>query len=101
MALGSELAVDSASDVSLANSSNNSIRKGNSAPGRFFISGPGFGLNGDQFGFVPAGQSVVVEVSTVLVSWLPLWTNTFTGALNFTDPQSGVYSNRSYRARIP
>jgi len=26
---------------------------------------------------------VVVEASTDLVSWLPLWTNTFTSILNF------------------
>ena len=28
-------------------------------------------------------------------------TNTFTGALNFSDPQSGIYSNRFYRAVSP
>jgi hypothetical protein len=67
-------------------------------------SGPGFGFNGGQFGFTltgPAGQSVVVEASTDLMSWLPLWTNTFAGALNFRDPQSSVYSNRFYRAHTP
>ena len=66
-------------------------------------SGPEFGFDGGQFGFNltgPAGRSLVVEASTDLVSWLPLWTNTFTGALNFSDPQSGVYSNRFYRARL-
>jgi phosphodiesterase/alkaline phosphatase D-like protein len=67
-------------------------------------SGPGFGFNGGQFGFIltgPTGPSVVVEASTDLVSWLSLWTNTFAGALNFSDPQSGVYSNRFYRAHTP
>ena len=64
-------------------------------------SGPGFGFNGGQFGFNltgPAGRLVVVEASTDLMSWLPLWTNTFAGALNFSDPQSGVSSHRFYRA---
>jgi len=42
-----------------------------------------------------------VEASTNLVSWLPLWTNTFAGALSFNDPQSGAYSNRFYRAHVP
>jgi hypothetical protein len=53
-----------------------------------------------QFGFSltgPTGQSVVVEASTDLASWLPLWTNTFAADLKFSDPQSGVYSNRFYR----
>ncbi len=67
-------------------------------------SGPSFGFNGGRFGFIPTGpvgQLVVVEASTDLVSWLPLWTNTFSGALNFRDPQSDVYSNRFYRAHTP
>ena len=49
----------------------------------------------------PAGRLVVVEGSNDLMSWLPIWTNTFAGALNFSDPQSGVDSNRFYRARLP
>jgi hypothetical protein len=47
-------------------------------------SGQGFGFNGGQFGFSltgPAAQSVVVQGSMDLLSWLPLWTNTFAGAL--------------------
>ena len=67
-------------------------------------SGPGFGFSGGQFGFTltgPAGRSVVVEASADLVSWLPLWTNTFAGSLNFSDSQSGVHPNRFYRARTP
>jgi len=49
----------------------------------------------------PTGRSVVVEASTDLASWLPLWTNTFAGILNFSDPASGVSSNRFYRAHTP
>ena len=50
----------------------------------------------------PTGRSVVIEASTDLVNWLPIWTNTFgAGALNFSDPQSGIYSNRFYRTHLP
>jgi hypothetical protein len=49
----------------------------------------------------PAGRLVVVEASTDLVNWLPLWTNTFAGSLNFNDPRSGVSSNHFYRAHLP
>jgi hypothetical protein len=45
---------------------------------------------------------VVVDFSSDLVSWLPIWTNTFmVGALQFSDPDSGVYPKRFYRARRP
>src|SRR5258708_20044059 len=69
-------------------------------------SGPSLSFDGGQFGFVLTGQSrqlVVVETSTDLVNWLPLWTNTipFPAALNFSDPQSGVSSHRFYRAHVP
>ena len=49
----------------------------------------------------PPGQLVVVEISTDLLSWLPIWTNTFAGDLNFSDPQSGVSSNRFNRTHLP
>jgi hypothetical protein len=49
----------------------------------------------------PADRLVVEEASTDLVSWLPLWTNAFAGAVNFCDPQSGTYFHRFYRARLP
>jgi hypothetical protein len=40
---------------------------------------------------------VVVETSTDLVNWLPIWTNTST--LSFIDSQSGAFSRRFYRTR--
>ncbi len=36
--------------------------------------------------------------STDLVNWLPPWTNTLAGPLNFSDPPSGVSAKRFYRA---
>jgi DNA-binding beta-propeller fold protein YncE len=98
----SGVAVDSAGNVYVAD--NNTIRKGSPAPMGFLLFGPRMGFNGGPFGLFltgSAGQSVVVEASTDLISWLPVWTNTFAGALNFVDPQSGVYSNRFYRAFMP
>jgi hypothetical protein len=96
--------VDSAGNVFVADEYNYSIRKGSPAPMGFLLFGPRIGFNSGQFGLFltgSAGQSVVVEGSTDLMSWLPIWTNTFAGALNFVDPQSAVYSNRFYRARLP
>jgi hypothetical protein len=49
----------------------------------------------------PPGLSVIVEASPDLVSWLPIWTNTLAGSVNFIDPQTGALSNRFYRAHRP
>jgi hypothetical protein len=63
-----------------------------------------FGFNGSQFRFYltgPVGQQVVVQASTNLPVWLPVWTNTFgAGPLLFNDAQ-GLYSRRFYRAVSP
>jgi sugar lactone lactonase YvrE len=95
----SGIAVDSAGNVYVADFYFNTIRKGFPAP-RILNSG----FIGGHFRFDlsgPTGRSVVVEASTDLANWLPLWTNTFTGVINFSDPQTGVYSNRFYRAHVP
>jgi len=73
-------------------------------PLQIVTAGPVFGFHDGQFGFSitgPAGRLVVLDASTDLVKWLPIWTNTFAGALNFSDPESGVYSNRFYRTHLP
>jgi len=99
------VAVDSTGNIYVSDSGNGTLRKGYPAP-RILNSGPGFGFTGGQFGFNftgPQGKLVVVEASSDLLSWLPIWTNTFTfpAALDFSDPQSGTSSTRFYRARLP
>ncbi len=92
------VAVDSDGNLYVADFYFNTIRKGFPAP---MILNAGFNL--DQFRFEltgPTGHLVVIEASTDLVSWLPLWTNTFAGPLTFSDPQSGA-SKRFYRTHLP
>ncbi|MHB8522282.1 MAG: NHL domain-containing protein [Limisphaerales bacterium] len=92
------IGVDSAGNLYVADTGNNTIRKGYPAL-MILNSAPGFGFDGGQFSFNltgPAGQSLVVEASTDLVNWLPIWTNTST--FSFSDPQSGALSRRFYRA---
>ena len=47
------------------------------------------------------GKTVVVDASTDLKSWTPVWTNTLTSLLHFTDNQSSSVPHRAYRARLP
>jgi hypothetical protein len=106
------VAVDGAGNVYAADTQNDTIRKGQpeNAPAIISTSSPQLGFTNGQFGFQltgPAGQLVVVEISTDLVSWLPVWTNTFPGigtnlsALTFTDPQSATFPHSFYRALTP
>ena len=100
------VAVDSVGNIYIADTFNNTIRKGylENLPAVIVTAQPGLGFNGGQFGFMltgPAGHLVVVEASIDLATWLPLWTNTFEGVLNFSDPQSGSHFKRFYRAHLP
>lgn len=56
-----------------------------------------------NFGFTIIGTNgmpVVIEASTNLMNWQPIWTNTLSGAsTTFTDPQWKNYPTRFYRAR--
>jgi len=93
------VAVDSAGNIYVADFYLNTIRKGYPPP---MFRNPGI-IAGQFFSVLtgPPGQMVVVDASTDLVSWLPIWTNTFAGSLNFSDPQSNIFSNRFYRAHLP
>jgi hypothetical protein len=66
-------------------------------------SGGNVQLQAGKFGFTLTGvsnQTVVLEASTNLVNWLPVWTNTLSGAsTNFTDSKWTNYPRRFYRAR--
>ncbi|PYI85051.1 MAG: hypothetical protein DME26_11925, partial [Verrucomicrobia bacterium] len=87
---------------------NDLIRKGvaanTSTPPVIVSSGTNFGFKTNQFGFDLTGQSgkaAVVEVSTNLLNWLPVRTNTFdTSPFHFIDPKSSALSTRFYRAYL-
>jgi sugar lactone lactonase YvrE len=95
------VAVDAAGNLYVADVGNHIIRRG--VPALAMISsGPHFGFAGGQFGFDltgPAGQEAVLEGSSDLVNWTPVWTNTLTGPLSFSDPQSASNPQRFYRAK--
>ena len=59
----------------------------------------------NQFGFDLSGafgQTIVVDGSTNLVNWMPLFTNTAGGnPFYFCDPASTNFLWRFYRARLP
>lgn len=100
------VAVDGAGNLCVADTLNNTIRKGSvgQSPIAISISGPAFSPCGGHFGFMlrgPPGWSIVIEASTDLVNWLPIWTNTIASDLSFSDPHGEPYSNLFYRARVP
>ena len=102
----SGIAVDSAGNVYVADTDNDTLRKGSrEQPALVAACGVGLGCIAGQFGINltgSPGQWIVVEASTDLRTWQPIWTNTFvTGSLPFTDPQSGTNSHRYYRTGAP
>ncbi len=94
----SALVVGNNGIIFVVDSVNNTIRMGYPL---LTITASGF--NSGQFGFSlkggPAGRMAVVETSADMVGWLPIWTNTLGGILNFSDPQSSGQSQRFYRAQ--
>lgn len=62
------------------------------------IAAEGLGFAGGQFAFEVTGrngQTVVIDASSDLQSWTPVWTNPLSGVvLNFSDPASGTAPNR-------
>jgi hypothetical protein len=63
-----------------------------------------FGFRTNRFGFDLTGiggQTVVVETSTNLATWVPLGTNILgSSPLYFSDPGSVAAPRRFYRARV-
>jgi streptogramin lyase len=98
------LVLDGKNSVFVADTDNNTIRIGFLPPAILTLAPP-FGLNGGQFGFNltgPTGQLVLVEASSDLLAWLPIWTNAFGPVpLSFTDPQSAASPPRFYRVHLP
>jgi streptogramin lyase len=98
------LAVDGKGSVFVADTANNTIRIGFQPPAILSSSRP-FGLNQGQFEFIlngPTAQLVVVEASSDLQTWLPIWSSTFgPGWLFFADPDPAPTPPRFYRALLP
>ncbi len=74
-------------------------------PPQIIASGTNFGFATNQFGFNISGafgQTIVVDGSTNLVDWTPLFTNTAgNNPFYFFDPAATNLSWRFYRARLP
>jgi len=98
------MAMDTAGNLYVADSINNTIRKGYRSLA-ITASGAGLGFSEGRFDLAitgPAGQAVVVEASPDLENWVPFWTNTFmVGPLQFSDTNSASSPQRFYRAHRP
>jgi len=61
------------------------------------------GVKPGGYGFTIGGvtnQTIVVEASTNLANWQPIWTNTLSAvSTNFVDPQWLNFTRRFYRLR--
>jgi sugar lactone lactonase YvrE len=106
------MAFDNTGNLYVADSFNNTIRKGypENVPSAISFSPARLELQGGQFVLTLtglAGQLAVIEASPDLTNWKPIWTNTFSGvswdfsSVIFTDPSVGFFPNRFYRARTP
>ncbi len=71
-----------------------------------FLSGDSsFGFSSNRFGFNSIDQAsrpIVIDGSSNLIEWTPLWTNTnSSGAVYFRDEESSNAPSRFYRLRVP
>jgi len=73
------------------------------APNPPQIGNGSIGVSSGNFSFTVTGvtnQTIIVEASTNLVNWQPVWTNTLSGTnAIFTDPQWTNYSSRFYQVQ--
>jgi hypothetical protein len=83
------------------NSASASVVVGPGAPPRLFATA--VNSNGTfQFTVTNApGQMTIVQASTDLVNWVPIYTNTVGGAYTFPDPNATSYPRRFYRVIAP
>jgi len=101
------VATDNAGDLYVADSQGDTIRRGFLANGAPVVltNGTGLTFSNGFFGFdvtAATGQTVVVDGSSDLVTWLPIGTNTIgPGIVPFIDSRSEAYSNQFYRAHFP
>jgi hypothetical protein len=77
-------------------------------PPQIVVGDSGWGFTTNQFGFgfnvrSAVGQTVIVEGSTNLTDWTPIFTNIFEsgGSFQFSDPAWTNFQGRFYRARLP
>jgi sugar lactone lactonase YvrE len=93
------LTVDSLGNVYVADWFNNVIRHGYPA----FAISPGWSFDAGRFGFTfagPMGNTVMVETSSDLLNWQPVWTNTVSSRPEpFSDSKTLASPQRFYRAR--
>lgn len=76
---------------------NNSQITANFSPLAFGIGSTPWGSDGLHFMlYAPAGSNIVVQASTNLINWIPIYTNV--GSFMFTDPNATNYQHRFYRA---
>ncbi len=87
----------------VADSYNDTIRRGVITPPVMVPSGVGYNDHHPVFSLTGLpGQPVVVQGTSNLVDWVPLWTNTLGyQALSFSDPQTNDLPQYFYRAAIP
>lgn len=99
---GGGVAVDKSGNLFVEDYNNNTIRMVyRPLTISLTTASPSFAGGSFNFGLAgPAGQSVVVDASSNLVDWSPVWTNTFmVGELKFSNTNNGVQAQGFYRAR--